>query len=91
MGKGSSEFMVRYTNKDIMEKIESLHDIQEQTLMQTKKTNGRVTVLENKSIGVWVNNNKVKTLMLMSILFSILISDSREAIVGLLIKAFTGL
>jgi len=87
----NSDFVVRYTNKDIMAKLDALHLEQSKILSQTTKTNGRVTRLEGVSIGVWVNSNKMKALLLVSILFSILISDSREVIIGLIIKAFTGL
>lgn len=89
--KSSSEFMVRYTNKDIMEKLDSLYKQQTQTYEQAKKTNGRVTNLEKKSIGYWASNNMVKAVMIVSLLLSILISDSRDVLIQTLIKVFTGL
>lgn len=88
MGKrnDSSDFMVRYTNKDIMDKLELVHQ-------QTLETNGRVTKhddaikeLADKSVGVWVSKNSVKFAIIVIFSLMVLISDSRDLIVQALLK-----
>ena len=41
------EFEVKYTNKDIMDKLEFMHNDIQSTKLHATRTNGRVTVCEN--------------------------------------------
>lgn len=78
------DVFIRITNKDIYAEIQEIHKTTQSVLEQAKKTNGRVTKLENTSMGMWVRNNPIKFAMF-SIMFSgFFISDSREFVLGLL-------
>ena len=102
MSKEDTEFNVRYTNKDIMEKLESLHEKQEKTLIQAIKTNGRVNnhdsvikklatkedfeELRSKSVGIWISLNPFKFIVYLLIIISIIISDLRQPLINLLLN-----
>lgn len=77
------EFMVRYTNKDIMEKLESLDNTTQQILSHAQLTNGRVNLLEKKSIGMWVSNNPMKFTLFVLTFTAIVISDIRQPLLQL--------
>ena len=51
---------VRITNKDIYAELKDLQKITSDVLSHAKKTNGRVSNLEEKSIGLWISNNYLK-------------------------------
>ena len=86
MTKKDDGFVVRYTNKDIMDKLDSLHADQIKTLNQALKTNGRVTMLEKRSIGVWISNNIFKFIIFVGIFFAVVISDVRHPLVEFLMR-----
>lgn len=86
MTKKNNDFMVRYTNKDIVEKIEALHDLQTKTYAQTKATNGRVTLIENKSLGLWISNNSLKFVMYVLLFTVVVISDIRHPLIELILN-----
>ena len=86
MTKKNNDFMVRYTNKDIVEKIEALHDLQTKTYAQTKATNGRVNLLENKSLGLWISNNSLKFVMYVLLFTVVVISDIRHPLIELILN-----
>jgi len=46
MVRKSNKFNVEYTNKDIMDKLDTLHNITQDIRIQTTRTNGRVLSLE---------------------------------------------
>lgn len=88
--RNNSDFMVKYTNKDIMQKLEDLHEEQTKILEQTKKTNGRVTNLEKRSIGMWVSNNTLKFIIISLMLMGLFIKETRDLIIHAIISAFIG-
>lgn len=86
MSKNANSFVVKYTNKDIMEKLEGIDHKVEKVHEQAKMTNGRVTHLEYKSLGLWISNNPFKFTMYILILVAIVISDIRHPIIELILK-----
>lgn len=91
MTKRNDDFVVKYTNKHIMDVLQELKSTGEKTLQQALKTNGRVTSLENKyeemkkkSIGIWISNNPFK-MILITVLLTIIINDSlRDPLIELI-------
>ena len=81
------EFMT-ITNKDIYEEIQHVKAVGEQTLAQALKTNGRVTDLEKKSIGVWISRHPFKFAMYVMIFFAFVISDIRHPMLELIKNLF---
>ena len=84
--KQSEDFVVRYTNKDIMRKLDSIEERLEKVHHQASLTNGRVTKLEDRSIGVWISRNIFKFLMFVLLFFSIVISDIRHPLIDALTR-----
>jgi hypothetical protein len=85
--EGNKTF-VRVTQQMIYEQQlkheEKLHEI----LEQTKRTNGRVTQLESRSIGMWIAEHPWKFTATALVMLSFLISDIRHPIVDFIIKLF---
>ena len=86
MEKG--EFMVNYTTKDIMDKLDKQEHKLEQIHSQTKKTNGRVSVIEAKSIGMWISLNPFKFAAILMIIIAFVISDIRHPLLALVSSLF---
>ena len=76
--KRNNEFNVAYTNMDIMEKLEKIHE-------QTTKTNGRVTLLESNSLGLWISKHPLKFAMYILLFTVIVISDIRHPLINLVV------
>jgi len=80
------DFVVRYTNKDIMDKLSSLGDKLDDVHVQAKRTNGRVNNLEAKSVGLWISNHPFKFFLFSLIFIAIVISDIRQPLVAFLLR-----
>ena len=78
------DVFIRITNKEIYSEIKKMHETTQGILEQAKKTNGRVTKLENTSTGLWVSTHPIKFAIALLIFSGLFISDSREVIVTLL-------
>ena len=51
---------IEITHKDVYDELKGQRKIQEDILVQAKETNGRVTKLEGKSLGLWISNHPLK-------------------------------
>jgi hypothetical protein len=51
---------IEITHADVYNELKDQRKIQEATLAQAKATNGRVTRLEGRSIGLWVSSHPFK-------------------------------
>jgi hypothetical protein len=71
------------TNEDIYRTLQEVKELGEKTHSQACKTNGRVSYLEKKSIGIWIANHPFKFTILIIILISLLTPETREAIFNL--------
>lgn len=82
------ELKVTYSVKELVEglhdKIDTMKTVQEQTLKQATKTNGRVTTLEKRSIGLWVSLHPFQFTLYALILLAILISDVRHPLIQII-------
>ena len=78
----------KITNQDVYKEVQKHHTVLNEILEQTKKTNGRVTVLEKKSIGVWIANHPFKFTVFVLVFVSIVISDLRHPLLDLLTSTF---
>lgn len=74
----------RITNQDVYDELMGQREIQNQILTQAKKTNGRVTELEARSIGVWIKVHPIKFAMFVVIFMGIVISDIRHPLIALI-------
>ena len=75
------------TNEDIYKELQEIKEMGIKTHDQACRTNGRVTALEKKSIGMWVSQNPLKFAMYVLVFFSFVISDIRHPLIDL-IKGF---
>lgn len=77
-----------YTMKDMMkevrEEVKLIHEKLDKVHLQTKLTNGRVTILEDKSVGMWIKDNPLKFVIYVLIFLCLVISDIRHPIISLL-------
>lgn len=74
-------FTVKYTNKDIIEKLEDLKGIQESCIGCDR----RVTVIERQSVGLWISNNPFKFMLFCLCFVSLVISDLRHPLISFLV------
>jgi hypothetical protein len=79
---------ITITNEDIYKELQHVKEVGEKTLTQALVTNGRVTQLEKKSIGVWVSQNPLRFSIYLLVFFSFVISDVRHPIMDLVMKLF---
>ena len=66
MVRKSNKFNVEYTNKDIMDKLDTLHNITQDIRIQTTRTNGKVLSLET--------NNKIIIGAIVTIFVAIIVT-----------------
>jgi len=76
----------RITNQHIYDLLQATHD-------QAKKTNGRVTILEEenktmkrRSVGHWIGEHPFKFSGYVMIFFAVVISDIRHPLISSIIK-----
>ncbi len=74
--------------KDLFEKLDSMDTRSSEILAQTKKTNGRVTKLETKSIGMWIHSHPFKFSAFSVALVTMLISDFRHPVLKFVMGIF---
>lgn len=84
----NGDFIVKYTNKDIMKKLDDMDEKIDKVHEQALKTNGRVNNLELKSIGLWISNNPFKFAIGLLAFTAIVISDIRHPVIEFLLKLF---
>jgi len=77
----NGEFIVKYTTKDIMGKLEDQDRQLNEILDHVKKTNGRVTKLECNSVGMFISKHPKKFVMVGVLIISLLVSQSRDLVV----------
>lgn len=77
---------VTISGRDIMDKLESQDVILNKIHNQSKITNGRVTVLENRSLGLWISNNIMKFTFGMILIFSLISQPTREFAIKIITK-----
>jgi len=61
---------------EIKEKLDDMHSTITKVHEQTVKTNGRVTEIERRSIGMIIKRHPIKTAMVFAILFYLIIGDA---------------
>ena len=76
------------TNQDIYKKLNEMGDVQQKILAHAKYTNGRVTVIEKKSIGLWISNHPFKFSAFCLMFFSFVISDIRHPLINFVTSLF---
>ena len=65
-----------------------IYKLLKDTHKQTVKTNGRVSVLEKKSLGLWFSNHPFKFALAFMMFTVIVISDLRHPLVEFIMKMF---
>jgi len=84
------ELKVTYSVKELVEglhdKMDSMQKVQDETYVQARKTNGRVTCLEKRSIGLWISLHPFQFTLYALILLAILISDLRHPLIEIITK-----
>ena len=80
------EFIVKYSFKEVMNKLKEQDNILREILNHAKQTNGRVNMLEKKSIGLIISNNPFKFALIFLIFIGLIINDIRNPLFNLIIK-----
>lgn len=80
MGKGI--LVEEHSVKDLFKKLDLIHK-------QTQLTNGRVTVLEKRSLGNWISNHPFRFTVFILIFTSLVISDIRQPVLEILLRVFS--
>lgn len=71
--------------KLFVEKLDRLHDLQEQTLKQTKLTNGRVTKLEGETEVIrFIAKRRWALAIVVVLAYAIAIKELRDMLIGLI-------
>lgn len=85
----------RITTKDVYSKLEGMEQIQTQILDHAKYTNGKIATamqdikhIEEKSFGCWVAKHPFKFILFILILTSVVVSDVRQPVLGLIAEFF---
>lgn len=78
--KDSSKDFMTITNKDIWQKLLSLEGVITATHDQALKTNGRVTAIEARSIGIWISNHPIRFAALCVFAISLIQPEARDAV-----------
>ncbi len=73
------------SNEDIYNELQHIKEMGQKTFEQACKTNGRVLVLEKKSIGMWIGKHPFKFSLFVLAFFSLTISDLRHPLINFLI------
>jgi len=68
------------TNEDIYSELQHLKEVGQKTLEQACRTNGRVNVLEKRSVGMWISNHPFKFTIIIIVFISLLTPETRDAI-----------
>jgi hypothetical protein len=71
---------ITITNEDIYKTLHEVKEMAEKTLVQACKTNGRVTNLEKRSLGMWVARHPFKFTLIVIVVISLLTAETREAL-----------
>lgn len=79
---------IKITHKDVYEEVKAQRKILEGILEQAKLTNGRVTKIESKSLGLWISNHPFKFATFTTGALSFLISDLRVPIIEFITSIF---
>ncbi len=84
--EGDEAAFVTITNGTIYKKQLDHEELIRATLEQTKKTNGRVTVLEKRSIGIWISNHPLGFAFIIISMMSLMTPDVRDSIIKVIAK-----
>jgi hypothetical protein len=76
------------TNEDIYSELQHLKEVGQRTLEQATRTNGRVTNLEKRSLGMWIARHPFKFAAYVLIVISFLVSDIRHPMIDLIKTSF---
>ena len=79
---------ITITNKDIYDELKDHKEIQKEILAHAKITNGRVTKLEARSLGMWIAAHPFKFTGFVLVFVSVVISDVRQPVLDLVGKFF---
>lgn len=71
---------ITITNEDIYKELKEIKALATATHEQACKTNGRVTSLERKSIGVWITKHPFQFTIGVVVFISLLTPETRESI-----------
>jgi hypothetical protein len=71
---------ITITNEDIYKELQHLKEVGQATLEQACRTNGRVTNLEKRSIGMWIARHPFKFTLIVIVVISFLTAETREAL-----------
>jgi hypothetical protein len=87
-GEGVMTVFKEITNEDIYSQLQELTCLAKATHEQACKTNGRVTNLEKRSLGMWIARHPFKFTSFVLITISFLVSDIRHPMIDLIKTAF---
>jgi hypothetical protein len=68
------------TNEDIYSELQHLKEVGQRTLEQATRTNGRVTNLEKRSLGMWIARHPFKFTIGVIVFISLMTAETREAL-----------
>ena len=71
---------ITITNEDIYKTLHEVKEMAEKTLVQACRTNGRVTNLEKRSLGMWIARHPFKFTIGVIVFISLMTAETREAL-----------